>query len=91
MLTLPPIRHALDLAILECLQNGTEILPESLRAAMFQCVLSGLPLSCGHLSRKFNVSLKDGLETSREVLQKRGISIISRPSWPSHDAFREDF
>ena len=76
MLTLPPIRHALDLAILECLQNGTEILPESLRAAMFQCVLSGLPLSCGHLSRRFNVSLKDGLEEPRGASKKRHFETI---------------
>eukprot|EP00434_Breviolum_minutum_P005252 symbB.v1.2.004629.t1/scaffold262.1/size347640/4 len=71
MLTLPPIRMALDKAILACLQTEDARALDhqwSAKSMMYQCVLSGLLQSCAFLAKTISFSPTEPLQR-RDVMQ----------------------
>jgi len=71
MLTLPPIRMALDKAILACLETqDAKALDHqwSAKSMMYQCVLSGLLQSCAFLAKTISFSPTEPLQR-RDVMQ----------------------
>ncbi|CAK9039614.1 unnamed protein product, partial [Durusdinium trenchii] len=89
MLTLPTIRMALDEEILQCLSQMADgrLSGETRKAAqamMYQCILSGLPRSCGFLAQRLNyspvepLSLEDVTEimTGNKRRRGKGLSVF---------------